>query len=280
MIQGVKDGFVDFHEAKLHYTDCGSGRVIVLLHGFPENLHIWDRFATALSKNFRVIAIDLPGFGNSDCIGYVHTMELMAEGVHAVMRHLKLRRYVIAGHSMGGYVGLAFAEHFRENLSGLCLFHSTAYPDSEVKKTERSRTIAAIKKRPLQYLKSFAANLFADSRNVHFKELNNIVSTASPRGIVAALEGMKMRPGREVVLKFAPFPVLFIWGKKDKLLNYEDLLPQAETPRRSEVLLLENAGHLGFYEEPEESFNALKSFANKCFRNGGRFVTKNKSNGI
>lgn len=270
MNYGVKDGFVDFREAKIHYTDRGSGRAIVLLHGFPENLHIWDEFASALSGSFRVISIDLPGFGKSECIGYLHTMELMAQAVHEVMRMLKLRRYIIAGHSMGGYVGLAFAELFRDNLCGLCLFHSTTYPDTEAKKAERTRSIAAVKKHPAQYLKSFAGNLFADSGNPHVKQLLHIISTASPRGIVAALEGMKMRPGREVILKFAAFPVLFIWGKKDKLLNCEEMLPQAEAPRHKEILLLENTGHMGFYEAPEETLKALRTFAYMCFRTKGK----------
>lgn len=114
--------FTTFRKARIRYSDEGKGRTIVLIHGFPENLEIWKEFSAILSKGFRVIAIDLPGLGESENIGYVHTMDLMAKCVHSVLEELQLRKYVLVGHSMGGYVGLAFAELFPENIKGLCLF--------------------------------------------------------------------------------------------------------------------------------------------------------------
>jgi pimeloyl-ACP methyl ester carboxylesterase len=258
--------FINFHGGKVRYSDKGKGRAIVLLHGYPENLHIWDEFSDALSKNFRVIAIDLPGFGETECFGYVHSMELMAQCVHSLMQELNLRRYIVVGHSMGGYVAMAFAELFSENLRGLCLFHSSTSADTEEKKADRDRGIAAVKKHPAQYLKAFSTNLFADPNDVHIKKLQEIIATSKPRGIVAALEGMKARPSREIILKFARYPVLFILGKKDKVINYQAVLPQTEVPANKEVLLLENAGHMGFYEAPEETLNALRKFAKRCFR--------------
>src|ERR1044071_7202110 len=111
--------------AKVRYADTGKGRVVVLLHGFLESLEVWfgNGFAQELAQHFRVIAIDLPGHGKSDCVGYVHRMERMADVVKGVMDELGLRRYAMVGHSMGGYVALAFAERYKENLCGLCLFH-------------------------------------------------------------------------------------------------------------------------------------------------------------
>jgi len=255
-----------FRGAKIRYSDTGKGRAIVLLHGFPENLHIWDDFAIQLSKRYRVIAIDLPGFGESECLGYVHSMELMAQCVHEVMHQLKLRRYIVVGHSMGGYVAMAFAEFFAENLKGLCLFHSSTYADSEEKKADRDRGIATVKKHPVSYLKAFSANLFANPDDPKLKAVQELVLTSSPRGVVAALQGMKIRPSREVILKFARYPVLFIYGKKDKIFNYESMLPQTEIPQKKEVVLLENAGHMGFYEEPEITLKTIRKFAYKCFR--------------
>jgi pimeloyl-ACP methyl ester carboxylesterase len=259
--------YATFRGAKIRYADRGRGRAIVLLHGFPENLHIWDEFATKLAKNYRVIAIDLPGFGESECLGYVHSMELMAQCVHSIMHELNLRRYVLVGHSMGGYVSMAFAELFTENLSGLCLFHSSTYADSDEKKQDRDRGIAAVKKHPQQYLKAFSANLFANPDDPKLAHLQELVLTAHPRAVVAALEGMKARPSREIILKFAPYPVLFIYGKKDKIMNWEAMLPQTEVPAKKEVLLLDEAGHMGFYEEPEETLKAIRKLAYKAFRN-------------
>ncbi len=258
--------YTTFRKARIRYSDEGKGRAIVLLHGFPENLQIWQEFSKTLSKSFRVIAIDLPGMGESECIGYVHTMDLMAECVHAVMHELDLRRYVVVGHSMGGYVGLAFAELFPENLKGLCLFHSTALADSDEKKLDRDKASQTAKRHTAQFLKVFAANLFADKDDPNIKKLQQITAGTSARGVVAALQGMKMRPSREIVLKFAQYPVLFIMGKKDALMNWEKLLPQTEIPRYKDVLLLEDAAHMGFYEEPKKTLRAVRKFAYRCFR--------------
>src|SRR5579872_6736259 len=97
----------DFRQVKVRFSDKGKGRVIVLLHGFLESLEIWEELAAKLSKSFRVIAIDLPGHGQTPVIGYVHSMELIAECVKAVMDFLHLKKYVVVGHSMGGYAALA-----------------------------------------------------------------------------------------------------------------------------------------------------------------------------
>jgi pimeloyl-ACP methyl ester carboxylesterase len=277
--------YTTFRKAKIRYSDEGKGRAIVLVHGFPLNLQVWEEFSAELAKHFRVIAIDLPGFGESENIGYVHTMELMAQCVKEVMDNLGLRRYILVGHSMGGYAGLAFGELFPDNLRGLVMFHSSSYKDSDEKKIDRERSIETIKKKRKNFIKVFVGNMFApqpqtpkgalssaiqsppqaDLRQA-IKKVQEIANTASARALVAATEGMKNRKDREIILRFAQYPVLFIYGKKDKILKLETVLPQTETPADKEVLILENAGHMGFYEAKEETLNAIIKFANRCFR--------------
>lgn len=258
--------YTTFRKGRIRYSDEGEGRVIVLLHGFPLNLKIWEEFSAALSKHFRVIAIDLPGFGESESIGYFHSMELMAQCVHEVMRKLNLRRYIIAGHSMGGYAALAFGELFPENIRGLIMFHSTSYQDSPEKKLERDRSVENIKKRTKTFLKATTVNLFANPKDEYIKKVREIVSKNSVRGMVEATEGMKDRKDREIILRFSEYPVLFIYGRHDRILPIEKMLPQTEIPRDTETLLLEDAGHVGFYEAKEECLNAIIKFANRCFR--------------
>ncbi len=258
--------YTTFRKARIRYSDEGKGRAIVLLHGFPENLGIWQEFSAALAKSFRVICIDLPGLGESECIGYVHTMDLMAKCVQSVMHELNLRRYVVVGHSMGGYVALAVAELFPENLRGLCLFHSSAFADSDEKKLDRDKASEVAKKHPRQFVKAFEANLFANPDDPNIKKLQALTINTSARGIVAALQGMKMRPSREIVLKFAPYPVLFIFGRIDKVIDWEKIQPQTEIPPHSQVITLENVAHMGFYEEPKKSLRAVRHFAYHCFR--------------
>jgi pimeloyl-ACP methyl ester carboxylesterase len=123
----------DFKKEKVSFLDKGKGRVVVLLHGFLGSSQLWEKTIADLSKSYRVIAIDLPGHGKTPCFGYAHSMDLMAKCVKAVMDSLRLKKYVIIGHSMGGYAGLAFADLFPDHLKGLCLFHSSSYPDSDEK---------------------------------------------------------------------------------------------------------------------------------------------------
>lgn len=124
-----------FKKGKVAFSDTGKGRVVVLLHGFLGSHEIWEQTISNLSKSYRVIAIDLPGHGSTDNFGYVHTMELIAKCIKAVLDKCKVKRYVLIGHSMGGYAALAFADLFPDNISGICLYHSSAYADSEEKKT-------------------------------------------------------------------------------------------------------------------------------------------------
>ena len=129
----------------LNYEISGNGKEdLVLVHGFMENLLVWEDLENYLSKKFRLIKIDLPGHGRSEIYGEVHTMELMADEVKKVAEKLKLEKFHLLGHSMGGYMALAFAEKFPETLKSLTLFFSTYYPDDEEKKEQRRKSFRII----------------------------------------------------------------------------------------------------------------------------------------
>jgi len=257
--------------AKIRFADIGKGRAIVLLHGFPLSLDIWfgNGYANALAKKFRVIAIDLPGHGKSECIGYVSKMERMADVVKDVMDELGLRRYIVAGHSMGGYVALAFAEKYFDNLSGLCLFHSSALPDSDEKKLDRDRGIKIVKRNPVTYTNALVANLFAVANQKYLKKemswVKRLSAKTKKQGLVATLEGMKIRKNREIILKFANYPVLLIAGKRDNVMPFEALKRQSELPAVSRFLPLERVGHMGFIEAKETTLKKIRAFANFCY---------------
>ena len=155
---------------KISFVDQGSGRVVVLLHGFLGSSAIWSGLTENLSRSYRVIAIDLHGHGNTPCIGYAHSMDLMAKTVKSVLDTLKLKKYVMVGHSMGGYVALAFADLFPDNLKGICLFHSTAYADPPEKKKDRQRAIDIVKANKTLYTSSTVKNLFATKNLRYLKE--------------------------------------------------------------------------------------------------------------
>ncbi|MCW3104913.1 MAG: hypothetical protein JWO09_3353 [Bacteroidetes bacterium] len=262
--------YADFKKVKIAYTDSGKGRVIVLLHGFLGSHELWSEFGKKLLKRFRVIAIDLPGHGKTPSIGYYHSMELLAQSVKAVLDRVGVRRYVIAGHSMGGYAALAFAELYPENVSGLCLFNSTSYADPEEKKKDRDRVIRLVKKEHKHYVAEVVTTLFAPGNLAKLKEevskARRVATEVSKQSIINSLEGMKERKSRDMILKFAEYPVLFVIGKKDGVINYETMYPQMGLCKYPSVVMLEEGAHMGFYEAPEETLKGLAAFAERCFR--------------
>ncbi len=259
-----------FKKGKVNFSDTGKGRTVVLLHGFLGSHKIWENTISNLSKSYRVIAIDLPGHGNTECFGYVHSMELMAKSVKAVMDSLRLKKYVIIGHSMGGYIGLAFAELFPENLKGLCLFHSSAYSDNDDKKRDRTRSIKVVKANHKIYTTEVIKNLFATQNAKYLKKeiafAQKIASTVSKQSIIASLEGMKDRPNRDIILGLASYPVMMIIGELDNVLPYQQLLEQSELIKQKHVLYLEYDGHMGFLENPNMCNKQIRKFLRACFK--------------
>lgn len=258
-----------FKRENVTFFDKGKGRVVVLLHGFLGSHEIWKKTIDDLAKSYRVIAIDLPGHGATPNFGYAHSMELMAKCVKAVLDQLKLKRYVIVGHSMGGYVALAFADLFPDHLRGLCLFHSTGYPDSEEKKKDRLRAIQLVKANRRVYTTNTIRNLFAPKNLKYLKEeiafANAVAKKTDKRGIIAALHGMRDRPARDLILGLVEYPVMMVIGEHDNVLPFQQLLEQAENVKNKTILYLEHDGHFGFLESPRESHKSLRKFLRKCF---------------
>lgn len=260
---------VYYKKEKVAFTDKGKGRVVVLLHGFLGAKEIWKSTIEDLSKSYRVIAIDLPGHGQTPCLGYAHSMELMAKCVKAVLDGLRLKKYVLIGHSMGGYAGLAFADLFPDHLKGLCLFHSTAYADTAEKKADRLRAIQLVKSSKTVYTRNTIKNLFATKNLKYLKEeihfAAEIAKGTSKQGIVAALYGMRDRPGRDLILGLVHYPIMMIIGEHDNVLPYESLLEQSQLIKNKSVLYLEHDGHFGFLESPKVCNKELRKFLRKCY---------------
>jgi len=244
------------------YSDYGKGGCIVLLHGYLENQHMWDAFVPEFSKNHRVITIDLLGHGKTECLGYIHTMEDQADVVHEVLQELRIRKAIFIGHSMGGYVALAFAELYPENVKGLVLLNSTSRADSDERKTNRDRAIKAVKKDYTAFIRLSIGNLFSeDNREKLTAEIEQVKAEAlqTPlQGVVAALEGMKVRKDREVLLHFGPYPILLALGKKDPVLNYEESLEQIENTKVKLVTFPD--GHMSYIENRDAVRKTLLDF--------------------
>jgi pimeloyl-ACP methyl ester carboxylesterase len=226
---------------------------------------MWNDFIPEFSKKYRVVTIDLLGHGQTECMGYIHTMEDMADAVHAVLHELRIRKAIFAGHSMGGYVALAFAEFYPDNVKGLALVNSTSRADSDERKINRDRAIIAVKQNYSSFIRMSIANLFSeDNRDKLCEEIEQVKLEAlkTPlQGIVAALEGMKIRHDREVLLHLTPYPKMLALGKKDPVLPYEDNLEQIENT--AVQLVTFNDGHMSHIENRAELEKVLMDFFKK-----------------
>jgi len=257
---------IPFRTSSINYTDKGAGKAIVLLHGYLESLEIWNGFADELAKSFRVIAIDIPGHGKSGKVAAIHSMDLMAEAVDTVLTKLDIDKAFLVGHSMGGYVVLSYLANYARKVSGICLFHSTPFADTDEKKANRDREIGIINQGKQEDI--FNINVpkgFANDNLTHLQKkvawAINIAQNSQPEGIIALLEGLKTREDRQLLLKSTSTPVLYILGKKDNYIPFDVMYAVAQRSHNGETLILENSGHMGFIEEEGTCLEALSSFA-------------------
>jgi pimeloyl-ACP methyl ester carboxylesterase len=248
------------------YTDSGEGDAIILLHGYLESSEVWDSFAEKLAGSFRVICVDLPGHGLSDIYGGTHTMEFMAGVVRDLCMKLSLEKVFLAGHSLGGYVALAFVELFPENLSGYCLFHSHPLPDSPeaIQKRKREITIVEAGKKDIMYpenVEKMFATANIDTFRLAVERSRQIAARIPDEGIIAVLNGMMQRPSRVGVMEKGIVPCLWILGAMDNYIPCDTIRETVKLPVNAKVVVLENSGHMGFVEEESLSVKILTEFA-------------------
>ncbi len=257
---------LNYKNINIAYSDTGKGTAIVLLHGFLESAVMWDFFVAEYSKKYRVITIDLLGHGQTGCLGYVHTMEDMADAVHAVLHELRIRKAIFMGHSMGGYVGLAFAELYPDMIKGIVLQNSTSRADSDERKKNRDRAIKAVKQNYTAFVRMSIANLFSEENRDRLADdieaLREQAVKTPLQGIVAALEGMKVRNDREVILHFSPYPIMLVLGKHDQSLIYSEHADQVEN---TDVKLVSYPyGHMSHIENRDALLAETLAFFKTC----------------
>jgi pimeloyl-ACP methyl ester carboxylesterase len=263
-----------FNDKKIFYRVEGAGRPVLLLHGFAEDGNIWNRQLDKLKQNYLLIIPDLPGSGQSEMLDRKCTLEDYAEVVKAIVdkeikseKSLPAEQGLVAmiGHSMGGYITLAFAEKYPQLLSAFGLFHSSAYADSEEKIQTRKKAIEFIKKNGKEeFLKTSVPGLFSEKtqqeRPELIEELLALANKITPGALIQYYEAMILRPDRTHILKSFSRPVLFIIGKNDTAVPVQDSLEQSHLPQISYVHILENSAHEGMWEEEELAFKYLSEF--------------------
>lgn len=262
------DMYYSYKGGRIHYSIAGKGGAVVLLHGYLESSEVWNGFAEKLASNYMVINIDLPGSGLSDVYGEVHSMELMAMAIKELVDSLGLKKVFLTGHSLGGYVALAFLELFPDQLSGYCLFHSQPFPDSPATLDKRKREIEIVKmgKKNLMYPDNII-RMFAPSNLEKFSDAlqrsKDIASWIPGEGIIAVLNGMMIRPSRLSFMEEGNVPCLWILGSMDNYIPCELIKAQVKLPSNAKTVILKKSGHLGFIEEEELSVKILSEFVSE-----------------
>lgn len=259
---------LSYQGSRINYSDSGNGPAVLLLHGYLESSEVWNGFAEKLSEKFRVISMDLPGSGLSDVYGEIHTMEFMAGAVRHLTDHLGLGKILLVGHSMGGYVAMAFLELFPGKLSGYCLFHSSPFPDTPETTEKRRREIEIVKmgKKNLMYPDN-VTRMFAPSNLEKFSDAlqrsKKIASSIPGDGIIAVLNGMISRPSRLKYMEEGRVPCLWILGTMDSYIPCEKVQAGVKLPSNAKLVILMNSGHLGFIEEEQKSVMVISDFVNQ-----------------
>lgn len=260
--------FYSYKNKKIRYSVQGEGNTLVLLHGFMESIRIWEDFSEELCKIFKVLCIELPGHGKSDLIDDIQSMESTADMINELCKSIDIEKFVIIGHSMGGYVSLQFAEMFPEKIKGLGLFHSHALEDTEEAKNNRDRACEIVKTSRKVFISQFIPELFAPENVLRFeneiKELQSHVIDMSSEAIIASQQGMKLRTDKLNILIDLDVPKLFIAGKQDSRVNLQQLMAQAMLCNHADILIL-NIGHMGYIEARNETLASIRNFTEKCF---------------
>ena len=255
----------------VHYRDEGRDHLhtLVLLHGYLQSLDVWSTYVISYMNHLRVITIDLPGHGYTNTFCDVHTMDFMARVVKSVLAEAGVNRCVMVGHSMGGYVALAFADLYPHHLRGLGLINSHALADTQEAIERRLDVCEQVVKNRASHIVGFIPPLFDPSKRValaqEIKDLQDQCLETKEESIIAAQCGMASRPSRTHVLQELEVPILFVIGKNDPRIPAELALSQAMLAQHAEILLLDNVAHMAHLEEREYVKPRLRSFVQTCY---------------
>jgi pimeloyl-ACP methyl ester carboxylesterase len=248
----------------MFYTTTGNGEPIVLIHGFGEDSTVWQKQANALQKKYRVILPELPGTGRTAPDKAI-SMSSMADNIAEILLHEKISSAIVIGHSMGGYITLAFAEKYPQLLKAFGLVHSTAFADTEQKITARKKSMEFISQHgSAAFLSSTTPNLFAPFNRTPMAEtISQLVTDTSyilPDALLAFLKAMINRKDKTLILRETKLPVLFIVGKEDQAVPFADTMLQVHLPELSYIHILQRSGHMSMLEETEKCTAALQQF--------------------
>jgi pimeloyl-ACP methyl ester carboxylesterase len=255
---------LNYQQANISYKVYGSGKPVMLIHGFAEDSRIWDRQVIFLQEQYQLIVPDLPGSGSSSALQQENVqIDGYADVMNSILENEKVEKLTMIGHSMGGYITLAFAEKFPDKLNAFGLVHSSAFADDEEKKQTRKKAIAFIEQNgAASFLETSIPGLFFDSKKSE-EDISTLLQNGKdflPEALIQYYTAMIYRPDRTAVLHDFKKPVLLIIGEHDKAIPFNQSMKQTHIPPIAFIHILRNAAHMGMLEETENANKYLAEF--------------------
>lgn len=255
--------FTTSENRTISYTDIGEGKSIVLIHAFPTDQQLWLPQQKELKKHFRVITLDLWGFGSSSAVdGHAITMTQYADEVKQLLEHLNIEQAIVGGESMGGYIALAFLQKYPGSLNGLILSDTQAIPDTDEAKLKREAAARDILEHGTSsFINGFMTKaLSSDASDETRYALKNILEMQSATALASALRGMAMRDNLSEVLAETKLPVLILTGDQDVLISPQQSQAMHVLAKNSKLVIISHAGHLSNLEQADEWNNAVLDY--------------------
>ena len=251
---------IKINDIELAYTRRGKGTPLVLLHGYPLDHHLWDDVAPLLENTFDLILPDLRGFGESTTVDSLYTMDDYASDIAGLLDQLGIQKAAIVGHSMGGYVALAFARLYPERVSGLGLVSSQVVADPIDRKEARYKSAAEVSDNGIGgVVETMAPKFTADERLQAFAR--ETMERQQPSAFIGALKAMAERMDSTPLMSSFNFPVVIIHGEADALIPIDRAHEVKKAVPHAHLVELNGAGHMPMMEATEETARALKHLA-------------------
>ncbi|AEI48399.1 alpha/beta fold hydrolase [Runella slithyformis] len=233
-------------------------KTLVLIHGHGIDASIWEDIKPLL-EDFQVLT---PDFSTDTTY---KSIEEYADGLYEWLGDTGVKKCVLIGHSMGGYLTLAFAEKYPEMLQGFGLFHSTAYADDEAKTEQRKKTLTFMETHgAAAFIRQSAPNMYSEA---YAKENPDVIKSHVEKyaqlpteAVIAGFKAIMNRPDRTAILRDTNLPVLLIFGEQDKLISFEKNIDLSKLSPNSHTLILKEAGHMGMVEDAKASAEEIREF--------------------
>jgi pimeloyl-ACP methyl ester carboxylesterase len=245
---------------ELAYIRHGKGTPLVLLHGYPLDHHLWDAVIPLLKDTFDLIIPDLRGFGESTTVNTPYTMDDLASDIAGLLDHLGIKKSAVVGHSMGGYVALAFARLYPKRVSGLGLVSSQVLADPPDRKEGRYKSAAEVAEKGISgVVEAMTPKLTSDARLQNFARAT--MEKQQPAAYIGALKAMAERMDATPLLSSMEYPIVVIHGDADVLIPIDRAREVKAAKPNAFLVELSGAGHIPMMEAKENTADALKHLA-------------------